>query len=471
MSARRRPEAAATTEFVEFMYLYRKQIPVIASPDILVVGSGSAGATAAIAAARVARRISSHPQVLLVERYGFLGGISTGVLDTFYGFYTPGKIAKKVVSGIPDDVVAEIRKLDRVIERPNTFGAGTGITYNPEILKVVWERLAEQAGVQLLYHTFVTDTLRKGPRVTGVIVSSKAGLGSIEAKIVVDASGEADVAARAGAAFEMAGEQAPAQTLTTTFRLANVNVKQARLLPRPEFVARLTAAAESGRYDLPRREGSVHITPIEGVMATIMTRVKFADPTQPEVLTSAEIEGRRQALEYVRFLRDQIPGYQSASLVSFSTQIGVRESRRIYGEYRLTREDVLTARKFPDVIGLCGAPIEAHHSGAGTDWIYLPEGETVDIPYRALVPQKVENLLVAGRCFSATHDAHAAVRSMAQCMAMGQAAGCAAALCLERKQMPRELPRGGLQKELRRLGATLETPAGVCRKLKGGPVS
>ncbi len=198
--------------------------------------------------------------------------------------------------------------------------------------------------------------------------------------------------------------------------------------------------------------------PIEGVMATMLTRVSLVDSTRPEELTHAEIEGRRQALEYERFLRDRIPGYKSARIVAFSTQIGVRESRRVYGEYRLTREDVLSARKFEDVIGLSGAPVEDHHPEQDTQWIYLPEGETVDIPYRTLVPQKVEGLLVAGRCFSATHDAHAAVRSMAQCMAMGQAAGCAAALCLVHRESPREISVADLQAELRNLGATLEAP-------------
>lgn len=441
------------------MHLYQKQIPLIANPKILIVGSGSAGSTAAITAAREAQKILPNAEVMLVERYGFLGGISTGVLDTFYGFYTPGKTPKKVVSGVPDEVVAEIAKLDRVIERPNTFGAGTGITYNPEILKVVWERLAETAGVRLLYHAFVTDVLMEGDRIGGVVVSSKAGLGLIRAEIVIDASGEADVAAWAGAPFEMAGEQTPAQTFTTTFRLANVDVQRARTFPRAEFAARMSEAAASGRYELARHDGSVHVTPVEGVMATILTRVEFADPTQPEELTRAEIEGRGQALEYERFLRQEIPGYAGARIVAFSTQIGVRESRRIYGEYRLTREDVLGARQFDDAIGLCGAPVEDHHSGADTRWAYLPEGETVGIPYRTLVPQKVENLLVAGRCFSATHDAHAAVRSMAQCMAMGQAAGCAAALCLARRESPKELSIAALQQALRDLGATLETPA------------
>ncbi|MDQ2841095.1 MAG: FAD-dependent oxidoreductase [Acidobacteriota bacterium] len=440
------------------MYTYSKTIPVIAAPDVLVAGSGSAGSTAAIAAARVLQSSNPQGKVMLVERYGFLGGTSTAVLDTFYGFYTPGAVSKKVVSGIPDDVVAGLRTLDRVIERPNTFGAGTGVTYNPEFLKVVWERLAQQAGVDLLLHTFITDVVLEGNRITGIVVDGKSGLGLIRPKIIIDASGDADVCALAQVPFEKAGDIDPAQTLTTTFKLANVNVATARKFSRADFLARMGEAADSGKYDLPRREGSVHITPIEGVMATIMTRLEVADPTNPRDLTSAEIEGRRQALEYERFLRDYIPGYEAARLVTFSTQIGVRETRRVYGEYRLTREDVLSARKFDDVIGLCGAPIEDHHAGATTKWLYLPDGATVDIPYRTLVPRNVDNLYVAGRCFSATHDAHASVRSMAQCMAMGQAAGAAAALCLCQNSQPRDLNVQQLQDKLRNSGAILETP-------------
>jgi glycine/D-amino acid oxidase-like deaminating enzyme len=440
------------------MYTYSKIISDIAAPDVLVVGSGSAGSTAAIAAARVLQSSEPQAKVMLLERYGFLGGTSTAVLDTFYGFYTPGTVSKKVVAGIPDDVVAGLRKLDRIIERPNTFGAGTGVTYNPEFLKVVWERLAQQAGVDLLLHTFVTDVVLEDDRITGVVVDGKSGLGLICPKMIIDASGDADVCARAHVPFEKAGDIDPAQTLTTTFKLANVNIAVTRKLSRADFLARMGEAADSGKYDLPRREGSVHITPIEGVMATIMTRLEVADPTNPRDLTSAEIQGRRQALEYERFLRDYIPGYEAARLVTFSIQIGVRETRRVYGEYRLTRDDVLSARKFDDVVGLCGAPIEDHHAGASTKWLYLPDGATVDIPYRTLVPRKIENLYVAGRCFSATHDAHASVRSMAQCMAMGQAAGTAAALCLSQNSQPRGLNVEHLQDKLRDAGAILETP-------------
>jgi hypothetical protein len=167
------------------------------------------------------------------------------------------------------------------------------------------------------------------------------------------------------------------------------------------------------------------------------------------------MEGRRQGLEYLRFLKQCIPGYANAELVAFATQIGVRETRRVQGEYRLTREDVLSARQFGDQIGLCGAPIEEHHAGEDTRWQYLPEGSCVGIPFRTLIPLGLDNVLVAGRCFSATHDAHASVRSMAQCMAMGQAAGMAAALCLAGKRSPRELDVAVLEQRLRETGAIL----------------
>lgn len=439
------------------MFAYRKQIDTLADVDVLVVGSGAAGATAAIAAARNGAR------TLLLERYGFLGGTSTAVLDTFYGFYTPGAKAVKVVGGIPDDVVAALKEFDACFERPNTYGAGTGVTYHPEYLKVVWERLAAAAGVRVLLHAWVQDAIVRGGRVEGVVAATKEGLRRVDARVVVDASGDADVCCYAGAPFEPAGDQDPAQTLTTTFKMCNVDLDRRLALPKGEFHARMAEAAQSGRYDLPRREGSDHATTVRGMTATIMTRVasyerrggRVVNATDPELLSDAEREGRRQALEYVRFLRDRVPGYERAQLASFGVQIGVRETRRVYGEYRLTREDVLGARQFEDQIGLCGAPLEDHREGADTRWSYLPEGQCVGIPWRTLIPRGAENLLVAGRCFSATHDAHASVRSMAQCMAMGQAAGAAGALAARRSAQLRDLPFAELRDALVKQGAIL----------------
>lgn len=429
--------------------------------DVVVVGAGSAGSTAAIAAAR------TGASVLLIEKLPFLGGVSTAVLDTFYGFYTPGSRSRKVVGGIADEVVDELRKLGTVIERPNTYGAGTGVTYLAEHLKVAWERLVREAGARVLLHATVQDAAVRDGRITELVVATKSGLQRVSARVVVDASGDADVTHFAGFGYELAGELAPAQTLTTTFRMTNVDVPRRRQLSKDDLHRLMQEAAESGDYDLPRREGSDHITPIDDMIATIMTRVEHVtrtadgrviNATDPDVLTRAEMEGRSQVLEYVRFLRDRVPGYEQAELVAMGTQIGLRETRRVYGDYRITREEVLAAAQFDDQIGLCGAPIEDHHGGgeSGTTWEYLPDGQAVGIPLRTLIVRDGVNALVAGRCFSATHDAQASIRSMAQCMAMGQAAGTAAALAAEGDGSVRSVAPGRTRERLRADGAVLE---------------
>ncbi len=426
--------------------------------DVVIVGSGSAGSAAAIAAAR------AGASVVLVEKLPFLGGTSTSVLDTFYGFWTPGARPVKVVGGVADDVVAALRRLGPVVERPNTYGAGTGVTYQPEHLKVAWESLTTEAGVRVLLHAFLQEAVVRDGRVESVTVATKAGLRSIGGRVFIDASGDADLTFFAGFGYELAGELEPAQTLTTSFRIANVDMERRRDVTREELHALMAEAADSGAYDLPRREGSDHITPVDHMTATVMTRIPsfsrlvdgtVVNATDPAFLTAAEMAGRRQALEYVRFLVDQVPGYERAQLAALGTQIGVRETRRVHGDYRLDRDDVLTARQFDDQIGLCGAPIEDHHGGADTRWQYLPEGSAVGIPYRALVVRDARNVLVAGRCFSATHDAHASVRSMAQCMAMGQAAGTAAAMAVERHIDPRAVDASALRDRLRAAGAIL----------------
>lgn len=436
---------------------YSRTLESLAAVDVIVVGSGSSGSCAAIAAAR------ENVSVLLLERYPFLGGTSTAVLDTFYGFYTPGSQSNKVVGGIADDVISELRRLDKIIERPNTYGAGQGITYHPEYLKCAWERLTQDAGARVSLNCWVQDVIVRDNRIVGLIVATRKGLAKVEAKMFIDASGDADLCYWADAPFELAGEHQDAQSLTTTFRMCNVDIDARRTIDKKEFHKIMGQAADHG-YALPRREGSDHITTINGVLATNLTRVKSFDhrpgqtvnATDPTFLSGAEMEGRRQALEYIRFLRDCVPGYMNADLASFSTQIGVRETRRVIGDYVLTREDILIARQFEDQIGLCGAPIEEHGPGDVTRWEYLPDGECVGIPYRTLLPQKLENLLVVGRCFSASHDAHASVRSMAQCMAMGQAAGIAAAYCSKHNSHTRAIPFFRLRDRLLASQAILE---------------
>lgn len=435
------------------------QVPLLADVDVVVAGSGSAGSTAAIAAAR------GGASTLLIEKLPFLGGNSTAVLDTFYGFYTPGDSSKKIVGGIPDDVVAALRTLGPVIERPNTYGAGTGVTYHAEHLKIAWETLVQGAGVRVLLHSFIQDVRVEDGRVRELLVATKSGLRRIATRVVVEASGDADVAAYAGWGFEQAGVEAPAQTLTTTFRLINVDLTARRAVSKDRLHELMREAAEDG-YHLPRREGSDHITPVDGMTATVMTRLdstREADgglttTADPDFLSESELAGRRQAVEYVRFLVDRVPGYENAALGALSTQIGVRETRRVYGDYRVTRDDVLAAASFDDQIALCGAPIEDHHggSGDGTSWHYLPDGAAVGIPLASLIVRDASNAVMAGRCFSATHDAHASIRSMAQCMAMGQAAGSVAALAAAAGGDVRAVSALDVRDRLRTDGAVLE---------------
>jgi len=441
------------------MYQYTKKIEVEENFDVIVVGAGSAGSTAAIAAAR------AGANTLLIERLPFLGGTSTAVLDTFYGYYTPGKNALKIVGGIADCIISELKKYDACFERPNTFGAGTGITYHPEYLKIVWEDLAREAGVKVLLNAWVQDVIFENERIAGIIVATKLGLRLYNPKIIVDASGDADICYLANLPFEMAGDIDPAQTLTTTFKMVNVDIDKRKTVKKEEIHRLMEVAAATGEYNLPRKEGSDHITPVDHMTATIMTRIKSYEKingitinaTDPNLWSQAEMDGRKQALEYIRFLKAYVPGYEKAELATLSVQIGVRETRRIYGEYRLSGEDVLSARHFDDQVGLCGAPMEDHHDGADTKWQYLPEGKTVGIPYGTLIPKGSKNVLVAGRCFSASHVAHSSVRSMAQCMAMGEAAGVAAAMAAKENIPVQQVDVQELRQILKSNGAIVDT--------------
>jgi len=431
------------------------RIPVLAEADVLVVGAGTAGCCAALAA-----RMNGTENVILLERYGFPGGTSTQMLDTFYGFFTPGESPRKVVGGIPDLVVDTLDAAKAVFLRPNTYGAGTGVNYNPERLKLVWDQLLENSGVRTLLHaTLVAAEADPAGRLTGVVISTRQGFFRILAKRFIDASGDADLCHHAGIPYEKAGDIDPAQSMTTTFRMSNVDLTAFEAAGgKKMLMEKMAEAVDTGSHPLPRKAGSIHAMNAHGCISTVAVKVADLDPTDFQQLGEAEREGRRQAFIYEAFLRECVPGFADSNIIGLSHHMGVRETRRVYGDARLTRDHCMSAARFDDRVLLCGAPIEDHRpaqdGGEETAWAYVPDGQAYDVPYGTLVPQGREEIWVAGRCFSATHDAHASCRSMAQTMAMGQATGTAAALSLAHGRVE----VAALQDRLRKQGALLETP-------------
>jgi hypothetical protein len=425
--------------------------------DILIIGAGSAGCLAALAAA------GSNYSVTLVERYGFPGGTSTQMLDTFYCFFSVGENPMKIVGGLPDTVVNELDRTGDIFLRPNTYGAGTGVNYNPERLKFLLDSLLIKRDVQLFYHTTLVAVEKEQDSSVCVFYHKGEGFVKIQAKRIIDASGDADYCFHAGLPFEKAGEFEPAQSMTTTFRMSNVDLDLFEQSGGKKLLKeKMTWAVDSGVYPLPRKEGSAHEMCQPKCISTVAVKVAGYDPSNINQLSRAEIEGRRQSFLYEDFFRAEIPGFKDSKIIGLSNQIGIRETRRVYGLSRLTLEDCMENKMPSDRILLCGAPLEDHRKNdAGeseTVWKYIPGTGIYGVPYGTLVPKGSQIAWVAGRCFSATHDAHASCRSMAQTMSMGQAAGIAARISLENDTTADEVNVSRLQNELLNLGAILETP-------------
>jgi hypothetical protein len=434
-----------------------KNLKTIEEIDILVIGAGSAGCVAALSAAQ-----SRKHKVLLVERYGFFGGTSTQMLDTFYGFFTPSETPKKIVGGLPDLVVNTLDHLGEVFLRPNTYGAGTGVNYNPERLKNVWDTLLMRAGVNFLLHTTLIDVNPLPNDRYECIFWNKSGFWKVIPKRIIDASGDADFCHLAGFSYEIAGEKEPAQSMTTTFRMANVDLDEYEKAGGKKMLKEVMAKTS---HPLPRKEGSAHAMNVEKCISTVAVKVAGLSALKIEELAQAEIEGRRQAFIFEEFFRKEVAGYQDAKIIGLSNQIGVRETRRVYGEHRLTKEECMSALVPENSILLCGAPIEDHREGKNgeseTFWQYVPNGGVYGVPYGTIVPKNSTTVWVVGRCFSATHDAHASCRSMAQTMAMGQAAGQAAIQSLEKEESARELDIRILRENLYKQDVILEEPTKV----------
>ena len=438
-----------------------KSIPLLAETDILVIGAGSSGCIAALAAAGQGKF-----SVMLVERYGFPGGSSTQMLDTFYGFFTPGTIPRKIVGGLPDDVVNELDRTKDIFLRPNTYGAGTGVNYNPERLKLVWDKLITEAGINYLLHTSLVDVIDEEKEQKTCVFWNKSGFYKVKAKRVIDASGDADFCYLSGYQFEIAGENEPVQSMTTTFRMCNVDQQKFVDAGGNKMMKeRMTEAFENKTHLLPRKEGSAHEMCQPGCISTVAVKVAGLNALKIDELTKAEIEGRKQSFEYERFFRDKVPGYEDSKIIGLSHQIGVRETRRVYGEHRLTKEECLAGTIPDSSVLLCGAPIEDHRKGKDgqdeTYWEYIPGTGIYGVPYGTLVPAESSMTWVVGRCFSATHDAHASCRSMAQTMSMGQAAGLAAIQSLKSDSDAKDIDVSKLRNELVSLGQILEVPDNV----------
>ena len=451
-----------------FDFIHHHTIPLLAETDILVIGAGSAGCIAALAA-----RQSRKYEVMLVERYGFPGGTSTQMLDTFYGFFTPGETPKKIVGGLADTIVNALNETGDIFLRPNTYGAGTGVNYNPERLKYVWDQKIMEAGIRFLLHTTLVDVVKEEAEKHSCIFWNKSGFYKVKAKRVIDASGDADFCHLAGFEYETAGESEPAQSMTTTFRMSNVNLEKFKQAGGKKMMnEKMKTAFEKGNYGLPRKEGSAHEMCQKGCISTVAVKVGDLQALNTEALTLAEIEGRRQAFVFEEFFRNEVPGYEESKIIGLSHQIGVRETRRVYGEYRLTKEDCMAGYIPADNIFLCGAPIEDHRKGKNgeseTFWQYIPNNGVYGVPYGTIVPKGSALTWVAGRCFSATHDAHASCRSMAQTMSMGQAAGLAATLSLDKDVAAHAVDITALQSKLLETGAILEVPETLADTSRSG---
>jgi len=425
--------------------------------EVLVIGGGPAGIAASIAASQTGAR------TLLVERYGFLGGVATGgMVGSFCGFFTTGRKQKRIVGGIAKGLLERLKERGGLSEKgvSRVDPRIASLRYDPEILKLVTEEFAARAGVELLFHTFAVEVVweQKGDRLAGVIVENKSGRSALLGKVIIDTTGDGDVAFRAGAPYEIGDETGRPQALTTMFRMIHVDVEKMRGLTLQAVKEKLGEARKTFEYGFERVDGIINPGLPHGIVSANIISVPNLLATDAADLTKAEIEGRRQVFEYVRAFRNVLPGFERAEVSSIATQVGIRETRRIVGEYKLHEREVLEGKKSDDGIALGAWPVELHDPETKKiRWEFLEkEDDYYTIPAGCLIPRRIENLLVAGRCISATHVAQASTRVIAQALAMGEAAGILAAQSVESKTAPREVSVEKVRKELKRHGAILD---------------
>lgn len=443
--------------------------------DVVVIGGGPAGAVAAIAAAR------QGAKTLLVEQYGYLGGMLTvagvGPQMTFHAGKT------QVVRGIADEIISRLKEMELSPgHMEDCVGYASSITpFDAEGMKYILETMALEAGVRLLYHTVFTGCAVEEGKITSVNLYSKNGFFTVTAKVFLDCSADADLATRAGATAIYGRESDNlAQPMTMNVKVSGVDrdrmiayVQECRgdmlatvpfddlaELPRTGIqgsYSLIIKAKEAGEFPIDRNMVLCFETNTPGEFILNMSRVTYKSAVDPFDLTDAEIEGRRQARQIVAFMKKYIPGFEDCRLVSTGPHIGIRESRKINGKYKITAEDLLSNKMFPDAIAMGGYPIDIHSpDGAAMKHCFLTPGSWYSVPYGALVTNEVKNLIVAGRCISATHEACAAVRVTPIVMAIGQAAGTAAAQSAKSGEEANALDTDALRESLKAQGVFLE---------------
>ena len=445
----------------ETMMTSQGATPPVREVDVLVVGGGPAGVGAAFAAARNGAR------TLIVEQFNCLGGVATAGGHAHICRYDEQGTKRQIIGGIAD----EIRQ--RIVRGGFGTAHAYGTWFELEGLKLLLEQMAGEAGVELLYHTFFSDALMEGERIAGVIVQNKNGRVAIRAKRVVDCTGDGDVGFRAGCSYEIGRKSdGRCQPVTLMFTIGGVDWPAVLAF---EQRYRQQHADDDNPWQLRRVwEEAIAKGDMRPFQKTRMgwwwsatrpdqvgvnfTHVIHVDSTKAEDLTRATLEARQQAHETIAVYRKYVPGMEKCYMISTPNTVGIRESRRIMGEYVLTEDDVKGQREFADAICYGSFFVDIHRiDGPGMDatsWS-PPNGFKYQIPYRVLVPLRVDNLLTAGRCVSCTHVALGSIRVMAPCIAMGEAAGTAAALSLKQGTTPRQLDPAALQAQLRSQGGIL----------------
>lgn len=419
--------------------------------DVIVVGGGASGTVAAIASAR------GGAKTLLVERGGCLGGAATANLVAQWVAFFHGDA--RVLGGIPFELAQRAQAegasdgFHRYVmgEAAGTPFPLTVLPFNPERLKSVLDRAVSEAGVEVLFHTTFARTLLSDGRATGITVEAVEGRRAYLAPIVIDASGDALVCTSAGVqAHGDDAEESERQPCTLSFRLSNVDVARFKAVPSPERRRLVLGGLERG--ELFWESLSFVSTPGGTDAICLMSRIQGIDALSVADVSKAELEGRAQISSIVTFLNNHIPGFERAQLADIAERVGVRETRRIVGQYTLSEEDIMEERAFDDAIALGAGPMDRHQPGGTGIRLYAPPSP-FEIPLRSLLPKDVEGVLVCGRTLSSTREAMAGARHMGTSMAMGEAVGILGALAALSSRAPTAVPVGELHTRLFASGA------------------